>query len=165
MSDVVRCRQLPTGSLQGPLSLYDLLLCWVDSEQPIPGSHFGEPEAGLIRNRVYVREDTPVHSLLHESSHYICMDEQRRHHLHTDAGGDYDEENAVCYLSILLAGLINGYNSSRMMTDMDQWGYTFRLGSARSWFEQDADDARNWLLSFNIIDDLSCPTGQMRTSQ
>ena len=24
---------------------------------------------------------------------------------------------------------------------MDAWGYTFRLGSARAWFENDADDA------------------------
>jgi len=31
------------------------------------------------------------------------------------------------------------------MSDMDAWGYTFRLGSALAWFEHDADDARAWL--------------------
>jgi hypothetical protein len=24
---------------------------------------------------------------------------------------------------------------------LDAWGYTFRLGSARAWFERDAEDA------------------------
>ena len=27
---------------------------------------------------------------------------------------------------------------------MDAWGYSFRLGSARAWFEHDAEDARQW---------------------
>ena len=31
---------------------------------------------------------------------------------------------------------------ARMWRDMDDWGYSFRLGSAQQWFEQDADDAR-----------------------
>ena len=38
-----------------------------------------------------------------------------------------------------------------MMSDMDAWGYTFRLGSSQAWFEQDADDARDWLLSRSLI--------------
>jgi len=29
---------------------------------------------------------------------------------------------------------------------MDAWGYSFRLGSARRWFFEDADDARGWLV-------------------
>ena len=90
------------------------------------------------------------------------MDKQRRLELHTDAGGDYDEENAVCYLSILLAEALPGYSSRIMMKDMDQWGYTFRLGSAHDWFEQDAEDARKWLLSSGIIDERSRVTGKMR---
>ncbi len=28
---------------------------------------------------------------------------------------------------------------------MDAWGYSFRLGSTRAWFEGDAQDARAWL--------------------
>ena len=27
------------------------------------------------------------------------------------------------------------------MADMDTWGYSFRLGDTRSWFERDAEDA------------------------
>ena len=50
-----------------------------------------------------MRDDTPVHSALHEACHYICMDKQRRNDLDTDAGGGYEEENGVCYLQILLA--------------------------------------------------------------
>ena len=90
------------------------------------------------------------------------MDQRRRDGLHTDAGGDYDEENAVCYLSILLADEIDGYDSSRMMHDMDEWGYTFRLGSADAWFNQDAEDACNWLLSQNLIDSKYRPRGRLR---
>ncbi len=35
----------------------------------------------------------------------------------------------------------------RMCRDMDEWGYTFRLGSAARWFEQDAEDAHDWLIA------------------
>ena len=31
------------------------------------------------------------------------------------------------------------------MRDMDDWGYSFRLGSTEAWFEADAEDARAWL--------------------
>ena len=41
--------------------------------------------AGLIGSRLFVRDDTPVHSLLHEGCHYICMDSARRARLDTDA--------------------------------------------------------------------------------
>ena len=118
----------------------------------IPGSYWGECEAGLIGNCIYVRDDTPVHSVLHEAAHFICMDAERRHALHTDAGGDYDEENAVCYLQILLADHIDGLGRERMLVDMDRWGYTFRLGSARAWFEQEAQDTRQWLIENEILD-------------
>ena len=69
----------------------------------------------------------------------------RRAQLERDAGGDYAEENAVCYLQILLAGSFRAVGRERMCADMDAWGYTFRLGSAKAWFEQDAEDARQWL--------------------
>jgi len=69
---------------------------WGDAT-PIPGSYWGESEAGLVGNRLYLRADTPLHSALHEACHCICMDEARRADLHTDAGGDYAEEDAVCY--------------------------------------------------------------------
>ncbi|MFV2060206.1 MAG: hypothetical protein ACC653_05940 [Gammaproteobacteria bacterium] len=121
--------------------------------QAIPGSYWGDSEAGLIKNNLYVRDDTPIHSLLHEACHYICMDQTRREDLDTDAGGDYDEENAVCYLQILLSDRLNNFSRNTMFKDMDNWGYTFRLGSAKRWFENDAQDAKNWLISKKIITD------------
>lgn len=118
---------------------------------PLPGSFWGDSEAGLIEDTLHIRPDTPVHSLLHEMCHYLCMDETRRSSLHTDAGGDYDEENAVCYLQILLAAQLTGYDSETCMSDMDDWGYTFRLGSAKRWFEEDAEDAHQWLINHGIL--------------
>lgn len=132
-------------SIADLLEDFGLELHRVTPEQPIPGSFWGDAEAGLIGNRLYARTDTPLHSVLHEACHYICMDEERRAELHTNAGGDYEEENAVCYLQILLADRIPGFGRDRAMADMDRWGYSFRLGSARDWFERDAEDARQWL--------------------
>ncbi|HWU68637.1 MAG TPA: hypothetical protein VN046_07165 [Stenotrophobium sp.] len=124
----------------------------VAAQADIPGSHWGDSEAGLIGNTLYLRPDTPVHSALHEACHYICMDGARRGALHTDAGGSDTEENAVCYLQCLLADRIDGYSRERVFADMDAWGYHFILGSAQAWFERDADDARDWLLAHALID-------------
>lgn len=118
----------------------------------IPGSYWGDSEAGLIGGQLYFRPDTPLHSVLHEACHFVCMSEARRGRLERDAGGDYDEENAVCYLQIVLADEIAEAGRMRMCSDMDAWGYTFRLGSAQNWFEQDADDARQWLMRHRVID-------------
>jgi len=142
------------------LARYGMELIQVPAAAEIPGSYWGESEAGLVGNRLYARLDTPLHSVLHEASHFICMDEARRVALERDAGGDYDEENAVCYLQILLAGEIAGFGRERMWSDMDAWGYTFRLGSARAWFERDAEDARSWLLVHGVIDEERRPTFQ-----
>jgi hypothetical protein len=49
-----------------------------------------------------------------------------------------------------------------MCADMDAWGYTFRLGSARAWFERDADDARQWLIAHCLIDDAGAITWRTR---
>lgn len=143
------------------LARYGLELRMVAPGVGIPGSFWGDAEAGLIGDVVYVRGDTPIHSLLHESCHYVCMDGARRATLDTDAGGDYDEENGVCYLQVLLADEIPGMGRERMFADMDTWGYTFRLGSARRWFEEDADDARQWLLRHGLIHD-GRPTFRLR---
>jgi hypothetical protein len=51
-----------------------------------------------------------------------------------------------------------------MMIDMDRWGYTFRLGSAQAWFEQDAEDALEWLLNYGIVDQQQQPTWQLRVN-
>jgi hypothetical protein len=161
-SDVLGVDALDPVALQVLLAEYGLQLVRVDPGQTIPGSFWGDSEAGLIGRSMYVRPDTPVHSLLHETSHYICMDSVRRRGLNTDAGGDYDEENAVCYLQILLAARLPPMDPARMMADMDSWGYSFRLGSARRWFEEDAEDARYWLLRHALIDEDGRPTGKIR---
>jgi len=80
------------------------------------------------------------------------MDNERRENLNTNAGSDDAEENAVYYLQILLADKLSSMGRNRLFADMDAWGYSFRLGSARAWFEQDANEARDWLLQNQLID-------------
>jgi hypothetical protein len=144
------------------LDRYGLELSLVAPEEIIPGSYWGDCEAGLRGNRLYARLDTPVHSILHEACHYICMTPERRVGLDTDAGGDDAEENAVCYLQVLLADELPGVGRDRLFADMDAWGYSFRLGNSRAWFENDADDARIWLLRSGVIDRDGKPTGALR---
>jgi hypothetical protein len=119
---------------------------------PIPGSYWGDSEAGLVGATLHLRPDTPVHSALHEGCHFVCMDAARRAGLDTDARSDDLEEVGVCYLQVLLADRLEGYSRERLFMDMDAWGYSFRLGSARAWFEQDADDASAWLRQRGLID-------------
>lgn len=160
---VMPCSACSTTELQQLLKRYQLTLTLLMAEQEIPGSFWGAPEAGLIRNKVYIRPDTPVHSLLHESCHVVCMDATRRVQLHTDAGGRTPaEENAVCYLQILLSDQITGFGRERALLDMDRWGYSFRLGSAQRWFEEDAEDAQQWLLANDLIDGHNQPTYRLR---
>jgi len=148
---VLTCGTVPTLALHGLFARYLLRLSWVGAGGLIHGSYWGEPEAGLVGRRLWVRPDTPVHSALHEACHYVCMDEARRARLHTDAGGDTGEENGVCYLQILLADQLPGVGRERLMHDMDAWGYSFRLGSAARWFRYDAADARAWLLERGLL--------------
>lgn len=154
---------LPAQALQNLLHVYSIQVKSVANSETIPGSFWGDSEAGLIKNTLYVRPETPVHSALHEACHYICLDSVRRNDLDTDAGGDYDEENAVCYLQILLASKLSGCSADILMEDMDSWGYTFRLGSALAWFQNDAEDAQQWLLKEQLIDRDNMPTGRLRT--
>ena len=160
--DVLRLADVEPASVAGLLANYGLVLKTVTEGSEIPGSFWGDDEAGLIGNELLVRADTPLHSILHEACHYVCLDQARRNGLHTDAGGDYDEENAVCYLQILLADHIKHFGRSRMFRDMDRWGYTFRLGSSQAWFERDADDALNWLSQRNLINKQQEPNWTLR---
>ncbi len=161
-SAVTPCIPEHLSSLRNVLTGYGMQIEHVGDGLAIPGSYWGDSEAGLVANILFVRTDTPLHSALHEACHYICMDDSRRAMLHTDAGGDVPEENAVCYLQGLLADNIPGYGRASLFQDMDSWGYSFRLGSAQAWFEQDAADARVWLLNHRIIDDAQQPTGSLR---
>lgn len=149
---------VPLASIQALLRKFGLLLTVESPEQPITGSFWGDREAGIVANNVFVRSDTPIHSLLHEACHMICMDEERRSGLDRDAGGDDMEEAAVCYLQILLADEIDGVGRERLMQDMDDWGYSFRLGRTGLWFAKDAEDAVQWLQHKGLIDDAGMPT-------
>jgi hypothetical protein len=139
-------------SLELLLDRYGLHLHLVAPEEIIPGSYWGEREAGLIGVRIFARLDTPVHSILHESAHFICMTAERRAGLDTNAGGDDAEESAVCYLQVVMADLLPNVGRKRMFSDMDEWGYSFRLGSTARWFAEDAEDARDWLVRHGLLD-------------
>ena len=146
---------------------YGLTLTLIAPHEHIPGSFWGDSEAGLRGDTLYARLDTPVHSVLHEASHYVCMTPERRAGLERDAGGDDPEESAVCYLQILLAEKLPGVGRERMLADMDAWGYSFRLGSASAWFERDAEDAREWLARMGVVGaegDIS-PEGRVSPAQ
>lgn len=143
---------LPEQGLRRLLARLGLRLSWVSEGAEIPGSYWGESEAGLVGDVLYARADTPVHSVLHEACHYACMDEARRAGLHTNAGGTDTEENAVCYLQCLLADALPGYARAQCFADMDAWGYHFILGSAAAWFERDSEDAQRWLREHGRVD-------------
>ena len=145
------------------LSRFGLSLQLLDDGADIEGSYWGEPEAGIVGRSVFVRLDTPVHSLLHETCHVVCMTEKRRKRLDRDAGGDDLEESAVCYLQILLADHLPGVGRGRIMQDMDAWGYSFRLGDTRSWFEGDAGDTRAWLTENGLVSAADRPLFALRS--
>ncbi len=139
------------------LNKFQLDMKLISNEAKIPGSFWGDSEAGLIKNTLYARYDTPIHSILHEAGHYICMTQERRMNLHTNAigntKGDFVEENATCYLQIILADELQEYDREKLFKDMDAWGYSFRLGSTQAWFENDSQDAQMFLLEHKLIDE------------
>jgi hypothetical protein len=144
------------------LGRYGISLELQRDEEAITGSYWGDSEAGVVGRTVFVRRDTPVHSLLHEACHIVCMSEQRRAILDKDAGGDDLEESAVCYLQVVLGDELPGVGRDRLMADMDAWGYSFRLGDTRSWFERDAEDARNWLIDKGLLTGDGQPVYRLR---
>ncbi|MGH1537992.1 MAG: hypothetical protein ACRBDX_08085 [Gammaproteobacteria bacterium] len=151
-----------------PDSIIDLLLRYgmqisdVGAGEDIPHSFWGSPEAGRIKDHLYIRGDTPLHSILHEACHYICMPADQRSLDQVDAKGTTTEENATCYLQILLSDHIEDYSRSQLMKDMDDWGYSFRLGSTHSWFFQDAQDTQQWLISQQVINEHGKPSWKLR---
>ncbi|MDG4866923.1 hypothetical protein P8631_02750 [Guyparkeria sp. 1SP6A2] len=148
---VLRLSDLPNGALDALVARYGLALEWVAPGAVIPGSFWGDDEAGIIGATVYVRPDTAVHSALHEFAHIVCMDEARRATAHTDAVSDDIEEEAVCYLQILMADHVAGFGRERALADMQAWGYTFRVGTPADWFAGDADRAIDWLLHKDLL--------------
>ena len=146
-------RDIAFAEAAGLLARYRLQLARVADGAPIPGSYWGEPEAGIVGSVVHARGDTPVHSLLHEAAHLIVLPPERRAAVHTDATDSVEEEDAVLVLQALLADEIPDAGRIRILEDMDAWGYTFRLGSARAYMEQDADAAWAWLAARSLVDD------------
>jgi hypothetical protein len=151
-STVLLLRDIAFPDVAGLLARYDLHLQLVGDDAAIPGSYWGEPEAGIVGNTVHARNDTPVHSLLHEAAHLIVLEPERRAVVHTDATDSIEEEDAVCVLQALLGDALPGVGAQRVLADMDAWGYTFRLGSARAYVEQDAAEAWQWLVARGIVD-------------
>lgn len=151
-----------TGAVAELLARFGLSFELVGDDAEIPGSFWGEPEAGIIGGTVYARTDTPIHSLCHESGHIICMTPERRRRLDRDAGGDDLEESAVCYLQVLMGDCLPGVGRLRLMDDMDDWGYSFRLGSTSAWFANDADDARRWLVEHDLVTEAGELTFRLR---
>jgi len=133
------------------LARYKLDLIQVENSEAIPGSFWGECEAGVIGHVVYARSDTPVHSLLHEAGHLIVLPEEKRAEVHTDATDSVAEEDAVCVLQAILGDELPGVGRERIWDDMDEWGYTFRLGSAKAYFKNDAANAFQFLIDKQII--------------
>jgi hypothetical protein len=149
-ADVLRLSDIGFEAPVALLAGFGLRLERVADGEPIPGSYWGECEAGLIGTTVYARADTPVHSLLHEACHLLVMPTERRVSVHTDASDSIEEEDATCVLQIVLAERLPGVGSARLMADMDAWGYSFRMGSTRAWFEQDAHEAREFLARLDL---------------
>ncbi|MEW5835001.1 MAG: hypothetical protein AB1832_08080 [Pseudomonadota bacterium] len=156
---VLRLADIGEDAPRALLARFGLTLAPVADGAPIPGSFWGDEEAGIIGTTVYARGDTPVHSLLHEAGHLIVLPAERRAAVHTDATDSIEEEDATCYLQIVLADALPGVGRDRLMADMDAWGYTFRLGSSRAWFEQDAENARRFLLERGLPVDLRARSG------
>lgn len=148
---MLRLADIEAASVRVLLSCHGLELVLVAEGEPIPGSYWGECEAGLIGSQVFARADTPVHSVLHEACHLIVMPKERRAQVHTDASDSIAEEDAACYLQIMLADQLPGVGKTRLMQDMDAWGYSFRLGSTRAWFEQDAGETQAWLMTRGLL--------------
>jgi len=148
---MLRIADVPLETIISLLQQFDLELFLEESDSAITGSFWGDSEAGIVGRSVYVRADTPIHSLLHETCHILCMTEERRSGLDRDAGGSDLEEAAVCYLQVILADSIEGVGRDRLMLDMDEWGYSFRLGNTQDWFQRDAEDAREFLINHGLL--------------
>ena len=146
-AEVLRIADIGFDACETLLARHGLRLIRVAEGAAIPGSYWGEPEAGVIGHAVSARADTPLHSLLHEACHLLVAGAERWPRIHTDASDSQIEEDATCYLQIVLADALPGFGRARALADMDAWGYSFRLGSARAWFENDAEDARAFLLA------------------
>lgn len=159
---VLTCGELESECIAELLDRFGIDFVQVPDGSAIPASYWRGAEAGIRGSALYARVDTPLHSLLHELAHIVCMTGARRARLDCDAGGDDDEESAVCYLQLLLADHLTAFGRERCFDDMDVWGYSFRQGEVRAWFEGDGQDARAWLVAHGLIDAEQRPLWRLR---
>jgi hypothetical protein len=159
---MMRLATIDRAALERLLGRYGLAMRVLPRDAKIPGSYWGGSEAGLKGAELFAREDTPLHSILHEAAHFICMSAERRAALDRDAGGDDAEESAVCYLQVLMGETLPRVARQGLFADMDAWGYSFRLGCTHAWFDEDAQDARTWLMREGIVGQTGTLTGRRR---
>ena len=57
---ILTCNDQALNALVDLLGHYGMQITQIADDEPIPGSFWGDPEAGLIENHLYVRADTPV---------------------------------------------------------------------------------------------------------
>lgn len=162
--EVLRLDDIRVDDVSQLLKRFGLSLRLIAQPQPIPGSYWGDDEAGLIGAELFARADTPLHSILHEACHWISCSPERRSTIHTDAADTQQEEDATCYLQIVLADYLRGFDRARALADMDAWGYSFRLGSAARWFDADAQAERTWLQQHGLLDANGTPTFRVRVA-
>jgi hypothetical protein len=161
--DVLTIGDIDLADVVSLLARYALRFELVEDGAPIPATFWGEREAGLIGSTVHARRDTPLHSLLHEACHLIVIPPALRAGIHTNASDSQLEEDAACYLQMLLADALPGFGMERAFADMDAWGYSFRLGSAKAWFTDDADDAAAFLQALPHLSAGIAPLFRQRT--
>ena len=66
---VLRLRDVDATAVAALLARFGLALQIGNDDSRIPGSFWGDDEAGLRDNRLFARNDTPLHSILHEAGH------------------------------------------------------------------------------------------------
>jgi hypothetical protein len=161
-SGVIRVREIAADAITALARRYSIDVVFLEDCASIDDSFWGAPEAGSSHAGLRLRPDTPVHSLLHELCHIVCMTPARRQSFERDAGGSDAEECGVCYLQVLLSDELPGFDGARCLADMDAWGYSFREGSAAAWFAGDGREAREWLREHALIDGDGAPTWKLR---
>ena len=68
---VLRVGDVEYAAIDNLANRYGLTVKSIADGETITGSFWGEPEAGIKGLSVFVRSDTPIHSMLHEISHII----------------------------------------------------------------------------------------------
>jgi len=71
-------------------------------------------------------------------------------------------EAGIVGQQVLLADHLPCVGRQRLMQDMDAWGYSFRPGSTRRWFNDDAEDAQAWLRRENLVTAAGEPLFRLR---